>query len=106
MMNMDITPETAAWAESVGAMRRAVLELSPEQREYGARLLSRSDALSTAYLLVLEAEIPNEAARRETLEVLAQMREEVREEFERYREAVGVPGVALPGGGGALNPNH
>ena len=106
MTNMEITPEAAAWAESLGAMRRAVLELGPEQREHGARLLRRSDALSTAYLLVLEAEIPDEAARRETLEVLAQVREEARAEFERYREAVGVPGLALPGAGGALHPNH
>ena len=101
MTNMEITPENAAWPERVGAMRRAVLQLDPEQREEGARLLRRSDALNTAYLLVLEAEIPDEVFRRETLEVLAQVRDEARAEFQRYRASVGVPDLALPGDGEA-----
>lgn len=93
--NMGITPEAVAWAESVGAMRRAVLELTPEQREHGARLLSRADALGTALLVVREAEMRDEELRAHTLAVLAQMRDGARAEFHRYREAVGVPGVVV-----------
>lgn len=94
---MDSVPETreglSPYMDRVAAVRRKVLELTPEQQEHGARLLRRSDALGIAYAAVLEEEWRHEDNKRETLAILAELRDEAKAEFRRFREEMGVPAL-------------
>ena len=77
------------------AMARAVARLAPKQQARLGELLRRSDALSNAYAAVFAEEVPNEATKAETLEVLEELREEANQEVRRFREEVGIPAPRL-----------
>ena len=90
-MSSEPSVESIAWGERVGAARRKVLELEPDERREGARLADRYLVLSMACRELAGETNRSAEGRAEILEDLENLRGEFYTEFTRFSEEMGVP---------------
>lgn len=85
----------AEWCVRLGEARRRVVQLPLEKRERGAQLNRRFYALLDACEELRGGQrILTENRRQDTLEILEDLRYEIEEEFQRFREEHGIPDVS------------